>query len=192
MLMYYLTSLSMILWLFPLFKQYNTQYRYSFILFAFTNPISFILNYFVVLPFSYYNIFAQLLLIATFLKKPNKRYLIFGYSTLAIVYLLVFRSSEAKFGFSVLNGLVIIFILLEQVFDNLKDGKINLFLVILVSFFLLSTLRSMGMSFRTNLGIISANLGYVFQMIYAILFTFINLDTKTYRIKPITDSSINV
>jgi hypothetical protein len=157
-------------------------------LFSFTIPISIIIRSIVVFPLSYYNTFAQIILIATFLRNPKKYYLLLCYSLFAIIYLIVFNSIGARFGLIALNGIIIVVVLLDQMFNDLKEGQINLFLIILISFFILSSLRSIGMSMRTNLGVLSSNLGFAFQMIYAILFTFINVDTKTYKIKPTVNS----
>ena len=183
MFMYYLQSISMVLWLFPLFKQNKTIYSHVFIFLAFIDPIAVIYYYLFSAKSSIYYLVVHMLFIASIVPNKKKYYVILVYTILIFIYAVFINNSVIKFAFGAVNQLIIVTILASHLLEYLVKGKLNLFLVLIISYFMIGVFRSLGMALSHYPGVLTTNLGLAFQLLYAILFTFIDVDTKNFSIK---------
>lgn len=168
---------SSLVWFLPLYKQRNTLYWNYFLVLAITDPLVFIIRTLVKVNSSYLCLFFIVLMISSIQEKKN----IISITIIGIIFtvLLKFLFYQPEF----INLIVVIYILILlcaialKLVIYLKKNLLNLFLSLLLFYNIINLSKFLEVLFNKDFGMISFYLGYTFQIIFGILFSFININT---------------
>lgn len=175
--------ISIIIWFLPLFKQYKTEYFLFFLILAINDPINILLMYLHTLNWQFVHITFSVILVYSLLKRNKKNALIL-ISTLLLMYVVVWHYPDINKIFNALIHVVIIFIILNNLFQQLNlKYELNLFLVIFVSYELTGIMKFIVAYTDAVNGMVLFYLTSFLQIIYGILFSFINVNTKVFKLR---------
>lgn len=95
----------------------------------------------------------------------------------------LFGSADIFFSITLLNHCILIFIFVSNLFKELSEKKIiNLFLSLLVLYEFVTVMKLIAIILNLHQGTINYYLGGIMQIIFGILFSFININTKGFRV----------
>lgn len=176
--------LSAICWIFPLIKQRNTDYFYFFFVLAIADPLRLILyTVFKIQPGLYFPFFSYLLLV--FLVNKKHRVWILLIAVISILLPNVFHWSLNWFlGFTIINHVIISYIFISLLITYLVEEKaINMFVCAVILYEFITVLKLIALLLNLQQGTISFYIATFMQFVFGILFSFININTKGFRIK---------
>lgn len=173
--------ISSIIWFAPLFKQRQTKYFSFFLILAVSDPLVYLLFLVTNVNSSFISLFIILFLICSLLHEKRIIVLILG----------IFLNLLSGFCFSkiwhfnllaTLYLLILIFVLLISLLKMLKRNQFNLFELLLVLYSIMNFYKFLALVLDVKMGIVSFIIGYAFQILFGILFTFINVNTKNFKL----------
>jgi len=182
-IVHYISLVSFVFWLFPLFKQKGTIYFSAFFVLAVFDPLRWIIyKVFGIMPTAYFPYVAIGVLFSLVKKKYKIPVLISG--VLIIAAINVFHLSRPTIYLGTSSIHLIIAILLCYKFFNHLVGKhsINLFLFLFFTYEFLTVYKLFEFSSQTRIGGAGFNIGTFFQFFFAIAFTFVNINTKNFSL----------
>ena len=176
--------LTTIIWIFPIFKQRNTEYFSVFFVFAISDALRMIIYVlFKISPYQYFPIFSMFVLLFLIPKKYRIFPLIAGLVFILSLNLFHFPVKTSYLATS-LAHVVIALIICYKFFENLRLKKaVNLFLILFIMYEFTTVYKLLALSLMTKQGNTSFNIGTFFQFAFAIAFTFINVNTKNFPIR---------
>lgn len=175
--------LSIICWAFPVIKQRNTIYFYFFFILAVSDPLRLLIyQLFGILPGSYFPLVSFLLILSL----AKKKYSIFISAAAVILTLItnIFHLQDSlNFLIALINHMVLFFIFTDTLGgDLIKKKTINLFLILLIFCEIVTVFKLIAFVLSLSKGGISFYLGTAIQIVFGILFSFININTKEFRL----------
>lgn len=170
---------SVFVWLFPPLRHYKTYYFGYFLILAIADPIKFFFMNSFTIPPQILSPFFSLLLVSTLIKM-ERRLPIF---VLAFSLLLILLSFSMPFKLiQLINSIAHIWILIivvSRLIDSIVDTKsLNLFLMLLVAYEFMGILKNIVVVFDLTHGITQFYVTTVIQIIFGIVFIFINYDNS--------------
>lgn len=174
--------ISSIIWIFPVFRQRKTEYIKYFIVLAVADPLGMLLYRLTHFPIQIYAFFVIALMLSA-LSPPKYHLKNAVLSMIASILLWVCTlNSVLIHGFDSILLLAIIVLLCIRFVKKLIIKKVNLFLALLIFYNIISFLRMFSIVLNYEQGAISSIIGNAFQIIFGILFTFINVNTKNFKL----------
>jgi hypothetical protein len=193
MVIWVLVISSMIIWFCVPLKHYKTMYFYFFIILAIADPLKLVILYTIKLTPMKVTPIIFLFLIFSLL---NKKY-IYIPILISLAYIIaLFKVNfptnialEISFAIQIAISVVILYRFLHYLNEN---RTINLFHVILMTYLLINLSKYLAMLLNFEQGSVSYFLGSVSQIIFGILFLFINEKTKDFNLTSTTPENITL
>ena len=167
----------------PPFKQRGTKYFLYFLLLAFVDPIRLVFAYVRLADPMQTAVVFELLCIYSLINKNNiNRYSILS---LIIIYLFTYKALEVKeiriIGIALQT--IILLIILYDFLINLSESKsINLFFMFFIFYQITVILKFIAVIVDVKFGIVQFYLTTLLEIAFALLFTFISINTKDFRL----------
>lgn len=181
-IIYTLLLISSIVWFLPLFKQLKTPYWNYFYIFAVADPLIFVLRTTLKINPSYLCMYFIVLQISFLQKRNNIKIIALFGIILTVILGIMFYKVELINLMVIIYFLIMISLIFSKVAFFLKNNLFNLFLSLLLFYNIINLSKFMAVLFNPELGAISFYLGYTFQIIFALLFSFININTKNFKL----------
>ena len=177
---------SIILWIIPIFKQYKTEYFLFFLILAISDPLIMLFYLFIHFNAQTFTWVVILFLITSLTTKKRKRQTLLVVSLIAMTISLLFKMDTTVMLFiSCVLHLVILGIIIVSLLNRfLITQSLNLFLCLLIVYESINIMKCLVSLSSNNTGIFSWYVGVVTQFIFALLFTFININTKEIHFIP--------
>jgi hypothetical protein len=177
---------SIILWIIPIFKQYKTEYFLFFLILAISDPLIMLFYLFIHFNAQTFTWVVILFLITSLTTKKRKRQTLLVVSLIAMTISLLFKMDITVMTFiSCLLHLIILGIIIVNLLNRfLITQSLNLFLCLLIVYESINIMKCLVFLSSNNTGIFSWYVGVVTQFIFALLFTFININTKEIHFIP--------
>jgi hypothetical protein len=174
----------MILWIIPPFKQYKTGYFIYFLILAFADPVKLVLQLLFHLKSNGITLVVALLLISSLITTIKIKRILYSVSLIVFVLLIFFGSYNKLF---MCSACVIHIIIFGRIIINLMNRffhlqSLNLFLFLLIFYESICIFKYIAVIFSNETGPISWIIGGYTQMLFAVLFAFININTKEFPI----------
>lgn len=180
---HYITLISYVIWLFPIFKQKGTDYFSAFYILMLADPTRLFLYYFFdISPYSYHQLFVFMILFVLS-RKQYKIYIALACVSTIFAINLPGMDNHLSVFVSSVGHLIITMILCLKLFEKFSTEKVaNLFLILFISYEFLNVYKLLTYSIFLSAKI-GTYIGTFLQFFFAIAFTFINIDTKNYSLK---------
>ncbi len=179
---YILFYISTFVWFLPLYKQKDTEYFWYFVALALSDPLGKLLITLFHFPATYYILFA-LSIKLSFLQSEKARKLTLGISMAsAALFLFVFNSRENIYAGAIVFICIILYTIILKKHKYLIKNRVNVFLSLLVFYNMINLLKYLALVLSFHQGAVSFLMGYAFQILLGILFTFININTKNFKL----------
>jgi hypothetical protein len=179
-----LISISIVLWILPLFKQYKTEYFLFFLILALADPVKLPLSFLFHLVANRFSWVVALFLLSSLINNLKMRKILLWVSLAAFVISIAFKFDSnimMKIAFAI--HIIILAKIIEIFFNRIfKLQSLNLFLSLLLFFELIYVFKYLAAILSFQSGGISWIIGGVSQMLFAILFAFININTKDFSL----------
>lgn len=176
---------NILLWILPIFRQFNTRYWGFFLILGLSDPLHIGLWYILKIPINNYFILVSITQILTITKPQDRRSIILLSLIIIFVSIFHYQNENITSGIQILLELVILGIIINHTFLYIKKQRmVSLFLVCLISYQLSIIIKFIFIKSFAEPGIIYFYVTSALQMSFAILFTFYNIDNSPkYRIK---------
>ena len=180
-----LLTISIILWVLPLFKQYKTEYFLFFLILSLTDPVKTTLGLLFHLISNRFSWVVALLLLSSLIKNLKLRKILLWVSLGAFVISISFKlDSNIMLKIALAIHIIILSKIIEIFFNRiLSSQSLNLFLSLLLFYELIYVFKYLAAVLSLESGSVSWIIGSVSQFIFAILFAFININTKEFSLK---------
>jgi hypothetical protein len=177
-------SISIILWILPLFKQFKTEYFLFFLILALADPVKTTIGFLFHLIANRFSWVVALLLLSSLIKNLKLRKILLWVSLAAFVISISFKfDSNIMLKIALAIHIIILGKIIEIFFNRiLSSQSLNLFLTLLLFFELIYVFRYIAVVLNIESGAFSWIFGGVSQMLFAILFAFININTKDFSL----------
>ncbi len=179
-----ISIISTIVWIFPAIKQYKSDYFYFFLILGLLDTIKAITFFLLHMKSQYISIVFLFLLISSLASNNKQRYFFIILSLLSIVI---------YFGFSLQRNtimliqmgihVIIVIILINSFVKHIQKVKaVNLFLILLITYELITVLKYLAAILSYEQGLISFYIATIIQIFFGIAFLFISFKTKDFPI----------
>jgi hypothetical protein len=181
-----ITIISIILWVLPLYKQYKTSYFVYFLILSLADPV----KIFMILVFRLgpdrFTWEIVLLLLVSLIQNKKIKWVLTGISIIGLVLSLFYKFDKntllyLTFAIHIIIWGNMILLLLKRM---VEFQSLNLFLSLLVLYELITIFRYLAIILNNESGGLSNYIGGICQFLFAILFTFININTKDFAFLP--------
>jgi hypothetical protein len=181
-----LVYISIILWIFPIIKQYKTEYFLFFLILAVADPLTALFYLFIHFNPQTFTWIIILFLITSLTTKKRIRQTLLVVSLIAIAITLLFKMDITVMMFiSCVLHIVILGIIIVNLLNRfLITQSLNLFLCLLIVYESINIMKCLVFLSSNNTVIFSWYVGVASQFIFALLFTFINVNTKDFAFIP--------
>jgi hypothetical protein len=178
--------ISIVLWTFPLYKQYKTRYFVYFLILSLADPVKLSLFFLFHLGFQKLSWVIILLMLISLIQSRKIKLVLIGISIIGIVLSLSFNFDKntilyLTFAIHIIIWGNMILLLLKRM---VEFQSLNLFLSFLVLYQLITIFRYLAIILNNNSGGLSNFIGGICQFLFAILFAFININTKDFAFIP--------
>ena len=174
----------LVIWLFPLYRQYKTEYFNFFLVMAAATPAALALAFLIGGKTNNYFPSFYLLLLTAFLRKKE-----FYYTGIIISIILAFALNRLHFAniwlFTIplaISFLIMLILLTQLSSDAFGKGIVNLFTLLLFIYFCIDIAKLFDMVVKIDPGYKMYLVGSVAQYFFAAAFCFISCNTKTFKI----------
>jgi len=177
---------SIILWIFPIFKQYKTEYFLFFLILAIFDPVKMLLYLFFHLGAHRFGWVTALFLITVLTPKIRIRNALLVVSFIAMAISILFKmDTTVMMLISCLLHLVILGIIIVCLLNRfLITQSLNLFLCLLIVYESINVMKYLIVLSNNETNALSWYVGGVTEFIFALVFTFININTKEFAFIP--------
>ena len=183
-LMIIISSISGIIWYLPLFKQLSTRYFNYFLSLTLSGTFCLLFLYIFKIPTNYIYPACYLYMLSSLVEKKKAYYLLGLAVLLAVLCPTLKLGNGWLFGISAIISFVIFLIVLqEMVVLFIERYELNLFLILLFIYLSIDMVKLFDVAINLNLGIIYYYFGLVSQMFLGIAFWFININTKSFKVR---------
>ncbi len=170
-------------WVFPVIKQRNTDYFYFFFVLAMADPLRLLIYQLCgILPISYFPLFSFFLILSL----SKKKYYLFISAAAVILTLMpnIFHwPNNIVYLITAINHTVLLLIFINTIAGNLiKKKTVNLFMILIIFYEIITVYKLAAYIVNLNKGGISFYLGTAIQIGFGILFSFINVRTKEFKL----------
>ena len=173
---------SCFIWLFPPIKQRKTEYFIFFLILALADPIGMGLHRLFSLSTVLYTLIVLNALISSLLL-PRDRIFSLSLGTIVVLFVVIYAPNrETQYVLICLFLLIIITLLAIKFLKRMRKSGFNLFLSLLIFYNIVSFFRMLALVLSVKQGAISFIMGYAFQIVFGIIFTFINIKTKNFKL----------
>jgi len=174
----YIQYLSMFIWLLTPYKQFGTKYFWFFVLMAISDPLAFIVIKYTDISSMQFFLFILALQFSSLLKK--KRIVIFALLSFVINSLIIIFISNPNIIRSIgaIYLISILLVLVTEQYFYYENKSINLFLSLMILNVLINFIRFISMAISPSWGVTTFYIGFIVQLVFGLLFTFININTK--------------
>jgi hypothetical protein len=178
--------ISAFIWLFPPFKQKGTQFFYFFLIYAISDPLRLLLLQGFGIKVWVLIIIINSLVVASLLKPKSKQILLAAVSIIVTIAFLLLGVPKLYYDLSsTLLHFVIVLLLVVKLTDQMVlDKSLNMFLVLLLVYEGITVLKRIAALIDPKFGYYTFSFGTASQIMFALLFIFINIDTKSYKLIP--------
>jgi len=187
---YIIAYISIFIWLFPPIRQYKTEYFYFFLILALTDVVVFLLIKLIKLfptnPQTIY-LFSAVLLILS-LVKLDKIKAAFLFCLVGII-IFICNKYDAKLMlvlYALINFAILLIILYKFIQYLMNNNSISIFFVFLISYELSLVLKNIVAFTDLLQGVTLFSITTLFEIAFGIIFTFVNVNTKVYKL-PVKD-----
>ena len=181
---YFIFFAGTIVWMAPPFKQYRTSYFYFFLVPAISGPL--MTFYVFVLGLNGNNLYPPFYLfqLAALVNTPWRR-ILFILSVLLIFIIPILEiGSGLIFVFCILIETAILIIVATSIIGNIVyKHLLNVFLLLLIIFLATDIFKLAAVALNLEKGVINFYIGASVQIIFGLLFCFINENTMTISIQ---------
>jgi len=162
----------------PPFKQYGTKYFVYFVLMAVSDPLAILTAKYTEITVMQFFLFIMGLQFSSILNK--KRIKVAIILSLVINSLIVIFISNPNIIRLIASMylIAILFVLVTEQYFYYERKSINLFLSLMILNVLINIIRFFSFTISPTWGITTFYMGVIVQIIFALLFTFINIKTK--------------
>ena len=182
-----ISIISIVIWLFPLIRQYKTEYFYFFLVLAIADPLMFAIVLI-------WKITAQItapffLLILSGSLRPKKLL----WLPFALIFLLIFvwfikESNNALLLTATVGHLSVFMMIISRLIDQLSSRQLlSGFLVLLSTYELINVLKVLIVITDLMNGITQFYIASFFQILFGIVFCFISIKSSRFDIKLVRD-----
>ena len=183
-LTFYITVVSMFLWIFPMARQYKSELFFYFLVLGLTDPII-IISYKLIPGFSIRLVLGLLLLLSVMYSTNGKKSLIkftfFSFLIITIDLLNPFKMST--FISIIINSVIIYFFFKRAVIFSASDKKLNLFHVILLLEAISTVLKAIFVLFYNVQAFPFFYITSIFEYLFALFFSFYREDDERVQIR---------
>jgi len=174
----YVLYLSMFIWMLPPFKQYGTKYFVYFVLMAVSDPLAILTAKYTDITVMQFFLFIMGVQLSSILNKKRIK--------VSVILSLVINSLIVNFTSNIIiiqsiGGIyliAILFVLVTEQYFYYERKSINLFLSFMILNVLINIIRYFSTVISPTWGITTFYMGVIVQIIFGLLFTFINIKTK--------------
>jgi len=178
--------ISIILWTFPLYKQYKTRYFLYFLILSLADPVKIFMLFVFQLGANRFTWEIVLLLLVSLIQNIKIKWVLTGISIIGLILSVFYKFDKntmlyLTFAIHIILWGNMILLLLKRM---VEFQSLNLFLSFLVLYELITIFRFLAIILNNESGGLSNHLGGISQYLFAILFTFININTKDFAFIP--------
>ncbi len=178
---YLLFFISILIWFFPPFRQYKTEYFLFFLILAVADPVGALLNIFLAVKPIHENLVVTFLLIIALIdgKQLKKNWIIVILSFLILLAAMLNLPLIDSYGIKILLSSIILFIILKNslLYFN-KNQTVNLFFLIFILYEITIIIKYIYTASRTHTGIIYFYTTSFFELFIGIYFCFFNKENS--------------
>jgi hypothetical protein len=193
MITWIIIIVSMIIWILVPFKHYKTSFFYFFLILALSDPIRF--GLFMTFKIAPMKMSPVIFLLVTFSLLDKKYFYISIITSLFYCFILFYLriSQNITMDISFIIQIVVALLILYRILHYLNENKaINLFHIILMTYLLINIFKYLAMMLNYEQGVASFYLGSFSQIIFGIIFFFINEKTKDFNLTSTTPENITL
>lgn len=181
---YIIAYTSMILWIIPPFKQYKTEYFFYFLILALADPVWMISLKVFHLLLNGRSLVLGLLLLSSLITTVKLKRIMYLASLIIFILSISFSFDKNLYMYS---AFVLHIIILGKIILNLLNRifysqSLNLFLFLLIFYESISIFKHLAVITNNQTGPISWWVGGMIQLLFAVPFAFININTKEFPI----------
>jgi len=181
---YVIFFVGIIVWIVPPIKQYKTSYFNFFLVAAVFGPLMIFYTFILKLNVNYLYPTFYLLQLASLINKPWRNILYVLSAFLLITIPLIKIGSGLIFGICILIELIILIIIVQSFIKNLISRElINVFLLLLIIFLSTDIFKLSAVAMNLEKGVVQFFVGSSVQILFGILFSLINENTKLIPIR---------
>lgn len=179
-----ISIISTTVWILPPIKQYKSDYFYFFLILALLDTIQPIAFFLLHMNPQYFSIVFLFLLISSLASNHKQRYFFIILAILSSVIFLGFSLQNSTLTLIHVGMHVIIVIILINSFVKYiqKVKAVNLFLIILITYELITMFKFIAGILSYEQGVISFIIATFIQIFFGIAFLFISIKTKDFPI----------
>jgi hypothetical protein len=173
--------ISILIWFFPPFKQYKSEYFIFFLILAFADPVNALLNIFLAIKTIQVNLVITFLLILSLLDRNRlkKNWIVFTILFIVLLTALANFPIKAVYGIKIFLSCIILFIILKDTILYLnKNRTINLFFLIFILYEITIIIKYIYTTSRTPTGVIYFYTTSFFEFFIGLYFCFFNKENS--------------
>ena len=178
---YILFFISILIWFFPPFRQYKTEYFLFFLILALADPVGALLNIFLAVKPIHENLVITFLLILSLInrRKLKKNWIIITLSFLILLTAIIILPFNTMYVIKILLSSIVLFIILKNslLYFN-KNQTINLFFLILILYEITIIIKFIYTASRTHTGLVYFYTTSFFEFFIGIFFSFYNKENS--------------
>ncbi len=182
-----ITIISMIVWLFPLIKQYKTEYFYFFVVLALADPLNLSILLISKVTLQFTGPFIILMMIGS-LHPKKLTWFPFAFILLLILIWFVRESNNALLLIATIGHVIVFMMITSRLIDRLnKRLLLSGFLVLLSIYELITVLKILVVVTDLLHGITQFYIASFFQILFGLLFSFISVKSSRFDFKLVKD-----
>jgi len=179
-MIYILIGVISIIWLLPPIKQKGTEYYQYFIIAATQSFVAIIYTFILKINVNYYYPAYYMLLLGTFYPTRMKRILWAAALVVIIVVPLAKLENNIIFLVSLISAFIIFILVLKIIIiEYIEKETVNIFRLLFMIYISINIFRFLSVAINTAQGIYSFYAGGAVQIVFGIVFTIMNVNTKT-------------
>ena len=178
---------SAVVWLLPLFKQFRTEYFHFFLVLSLSDVVVIpIAVLFRINPQIMYPIFAALLILS--LKKIKKMQITLLFIITGVLIFLCLKLDPRLLYilYSFYSSAILLIILYQFLQYIMSNNSVSIFFIFLIAYELSLVLKNIVVYTNILQGVTLFSITTFFEIGFGIIFTFVNVNTKVYKL-PVKD-----
>lgn len=192
MIPYIIIALSIIVWFLPLFRQKRTEFFLFFLILASSDPLIIIFHQLNLFHGQQLIVIFELLAFYALIKRTILNKIAILILSLIIVFAFENMTSALVHSLSaVIQTLILITIIYKFMLFINNRRVLSLFYIILICYQTSVIFKMVAVVIDVKFGIVQFYLTSFLQIFFGVLFTFINLETKNFRILKEMDADYN-
>jgi len=183
----YIAYISIIIWLLPPIKQYKTEYFFFFLVLALSDVITLVFSLLFHLNTQIMYAFSTAFLIVSLVRLDKIKIALLFIATGLLTILCWIYNSKLLFVLYAMFSFIILLIITFQFLQNLiLKNSISIFFVFLIAYEFSLLLKNIVIVTNIIQGLTLFFVTTTFEIVFGIIFTFVNINTKVYKL-PVKD-----